>query len=1146
MPTVDRHLVRRIFSEALELAPADRVDFIKKSSAGDVLVRDRVLSLLSALKDAGDFLGSPTESGPSPPPFDPKADTVARAMPFEGPGVRIGNYKLLQLIGEGGFGSVFMAEQQQPVVRRVALKIIKLGMDTRQVIARFEAERQALAMMDHPNIARVLDAGATETGRPYFVMELVRGEPITDYCDSHNLTMSQRLELFMKVCKAVQHAHHKGIIHRDLKPSNVLVALHDGVPVPKVIDFGIAKATSARLTEKTLFTEFRQFIGTPEYMSPEQAGVSSLDVDTRSDVYSLGVLLYELLTGTTPFDAKQLRSAAFDEIKRIIREVDPPKPSTRVSTLGKTANTIAAHRHTEPRKLSQFIRGDLDWIVMRCLEKDRTRRYETANDLARDIQRYMDDEPVDATPPGMVYRTRKFLRRHRTTVLVGVLLAASLILGLVATSVGLVTAKRERNAAQEARRDEEAARIIAVDERQRADDKAEQFRQELYISQINRAQHLIDTGGSEPVKPILAACDSGLRCWEWNRLNWLADRSERTVKVHDRFNNASHGTISYSRDGTVFFTIGDENCVRIWDAESFQLIREIVTPVGNEVSCAAFSPDGSLLAVGTGQHWVRVFRVSNGELWRAIKTDHYFVRAVAISPDNARLATGTWFESTVVWELSTGDRAFELTGDLGRGEALHFSKDGSRLLIGSLGNNVAMIDMSSGRPLFTERGAGFVVEDAALSPDETKIASIGQDSRLWIRDANNGRLICSVATGKGAIYALAFHPDVDFLAVVGSDGLITFFDSTNGENLGSFGGHEARLVGVTFHSGGKWMLSMDTRGMVKRWHLGARQALAMHRTQTTINCAQFSADNSLIYFGPTEHGLSVFDASTMQVREEELGPIGVIADLRISADGSRIFAFGDPLQHLGHRLATLYDRNGRSLASWRCDKGIAGFSADSGSVASLDDSGVLVIRHAMSGEIQRQLSVPNECTARMQFIDDDSLACAGADGSVRVIDIRKGAILRDLKVHEGAFGLLTIDPKHQLMVTSAGDNVLNLWNWTSGQLRHRIVDAGDPTSVAISPDGRRLIAGGGALSVLLWDTQTGRRLMTIGKTTGGIGTVAFSPDGHTIITAAGDHAIRMWETQMPSITNLDKRYEADIERRKVRREMLEYGREWRQ
>ncbi|MBU0617636.1 MAG: serine/threonine-protein kinase, partial [Planctomycetes bacterium] len=412
-------------------------------------------------------------------PVDPDA-TLESRVPSETTGTKIGRYKILQEIGEGGFGIVYMAEQEEPVRRKVALKIIKLGMDTKQVIARFEAERQALALMDHPNIARVLDAGATETGRPYFVMDLVKGITITEYCDKCKLTTRERLELFVLVCQAVQHAHQKGVIHRDLKPNNVLVTLHDTQPMPKVIDFGIAKATSQRLTDKTLFTEFRQFLGTPEYMSPDQADISGLDVDTRTDIYSLGVLLYELLTGTTPFDAKTLRKASYAEIQRTIREVEPPTPSARLYTLSATQDgvAIARLRQTEPVTLSRLVRGDLDWIVMKALEKDRTRRYATAKDLADDVERHLRYEPVMAGPPSAAYRFRKFTRRHRLGVLAGSTVLAALLVGLSLATAGLIQANRARAALEVERDAARLARANADEQRELAEASADQARSE--------------------------------------------------------------------------------------------------------------------------------------------------------------------------------------------------------------------------------------------------------------------------------------------------------------------------------------------------------------------------------------------------------------------------------------------------------------------------------------------------------------------------------------------------------------------------------------------------------------------------------------------------------------------------------------------
>jgi eukaryotic-like serine/threonine-protein kinase len=373
-----------IFTSAIEQDASRRAAFLDEVCGADHALRRRVEQLIRLHDGAGSFLEHPAAD---------VAETVGEPL-LERPGSRIGPYQLLEQLGEGGMGAVYLADQKEPVRRKVALKVIKPGMDTRQVVARFEAERQALAMMNHPNVAKVLDAGATETGKPYFVMELVKGLPITEFCDQHQLSTDERLALFITVCQAVQHAHQKGLIHRDLKPSNVLVEMHDVIPVPKVIDFGIAKAIGHSLTEKTLHTAFSQLVGTPLYMSPEQAGQSSIDVDTRSDIYSLGVLLYEILTGSTPSDRDTLEKAGFDEMRRMIREVDPPRPSARISTLQAHAlSTVSDRRQKEPRKLSQLLRGELDWIVMKALEKDRTRRYETANGFAADVQRYLDDEP---------------------------------------------------------------------------------------------------------------------------------------------------------------------------------------------------------------------------------------------------------------------------------------------------------------------------------------------------------------------------------------------------------------------------------------------------------------------------------------------------------------------------------------------------------------------------------------------------------------------------------------------------------------------------------------------------------------------------------------------------------------------------------
>ena len=482
----------QIFHLALQQAADQRAAFLDAACGSDIDLRERVAVLLRAQENPGSFLQSPAPGVGISPTID---------QPTECPGTQIGPYKLLQQIGEGGMGVVYMAEQTEPVQRKVALKVIKPGMDSRQIIARFEAERQALAMMDHVNIARVLDAGATDQGRPYFVMELVHGVPITKYCDDNRLTPRQRLELFVPVCQAIQHAHQKGIIHRDIKPSNVLVTLYDGKPVPKVIDFGVAKATEQKLTERTLFTQYGTMVGTLEYMSPEQAEMSALGVDTRSDIYSLGVLLYELLTGSTPLTHKRMKEAAYAEILRLIKEEEPPKPSTRLSDSGEALASISANRHTEPAKLTKLVRGELDWIVMKCLEKDRGRRYDTANAFAADVERYLAEEPVQACPPSARYRARKFVRRNMRALATTTVLALAVI--AVAGAFGWALRDREATA-QHAARDranrEEAVNAEVTEALKEAERWQLQEDWHEALSAAKRAEGLLAGTGSDELR----------------------------------------------------------------------------------------------------------------------------------------------------------------------------------------------------------------------------------------------------------------------------------------------------------------------------------------------------------------------------------------------------------------------------------------------------------------------------------------------------------------------------------------------------------------------------------------------------------------------------------------------------------------------
>ncbi len=616
--------MQQVFLSAVEQhRPEDWDAYLEQACAADDELRDQVKLLLKAHLEAGSVPGAAVR--------DPD-QTNAYPNATETPGTVIGPYKLIEPIGEGGMGTVWMAQQTEPVKRLVAVKLIKAGMDSKQVIARFEAERQALALMDHPNIAKVFDGGTTgepsdvsrrvleapETPRltslgsprPYFVMELVKGIPITKYCDEHHLTPRQRLELFVPVCQAVQHAHQKGIIHRDLKPSNVLVALYDGKPVPKVIDFGVAKAAGQSLTDKTLVTGFGAIVGTLEYMSPEQAEVNQLDIDTRSDIYSLGVLLYELLTGSTPFSKKDLEQAGMLEMLRVIREDEPSKPSTKLSS-SEALPTLSANRGTEPAKLTKLVRGELDWIVMKALEKDRNRRYETANGFAMDLQRYLADEAVLACPPSVGYRLRKFARKNRKW------LATAALFGLVlvaATAVSAWQAIRATVAEQAA----EGRKLEADDAKRQAEERGDTLaalnatlRRAKYIADMNLAQHAWEANNLVRTHQLLDQYRPGpdetdLRGFEWYYLNRLLHADRWTVKANAGFVTSA----AFTPDGKSLYSYGKDRVpqnvgafteelpgeVKLWNtATGRQLPFDLSLPT-NKIRRIALSRDGTQMA----------------------------------------------------------------------------------------------------------------------------------------------------------------------------------------------------------------------------------------------------------------------------------------------------------------------------------------------------------------------------------------------------------------------------------------------------------------------------------------------------------------------------------------------------------------------
>jgi serine/threonine protein kinase/WD40 repeat protein len=865
-----------IFAAALEIrSPGPRAAYLDRACDGDVALRRQVEELLAA-HAADNPLDRPAIDVGRTGAYEPgPADT-----PPAVPGDRIGPYRLMEQIGEGGFGLVFVAEQSEPVRRKVALKVLKPGMDTRDIVARFEAERQALALMDHPNIARVLDAGASDKGRPYFVMELVRGVPITNYCDENRLPPRERLALFIQVCQAVQHAHQKGIIHRDLKPTNILVAPHDGVPVVKVIDFGVAKALGQSLTEKTLYTKFAQMIGTPLYMSPEQAEINQLDVDTRADVYALGVLLYELLTGTTPFDRDRFRKAAYDEIRRIIREEDPPKPSTRLTSLGATLPSVSASRGTEPGKLPGLVRGELDWIVMKCLEKDRNRRYDTANGLAKDIQRYLAGDAVDACPPTVGYRLRKLARRYRGVVAVAGGLAAVLLLGIALTAWQAIRATRAEAEAARQRDVAMAAREVAAAERDHATAVSRSLqrvtteqRRTLYATSMNLAQAAWETGNPARLSAFLREQlpvhgEEDLRGFEWDFWERLIKQERRTVQIQGVWSGEQFSPPVLSPDGSrVAALVVDRSGsseIKVFDADGGREMWKVPTSAGRSISgMMAFSGDGRRFAAsrpvgaragaGDGSRYdVTVWDAGTGTVVLSLPSaaDSSLV-VPALSHDGSRLSVfrrtgppnGRQYQLTV-HRVPGGDEVFrypERPGGLG---VLYptFSADGRQIF----GETLRIADFSAvrfrswdletGRQVIDLPVEGRAIQsNSRYSPDGSRIAvriSTDVSDRLVLLNAADGRKLeehpLPSIPVRGAVQrpSPTFSPDGTLLAVP-CEGQVYLFETVRKQDERPEGkprvirGLGAGIVGVAFVRGGQGLLTLDVNGAIKSWDVEA-------------------------------------------------------------------------------------------------------------------------------------------------------------------------------------------------------------------------------------------------------------------------------------------------------------------------------------
>jgi WD40 repeat protein/tetratricopeptide (TPR) repeat protein/tRNA A-37 threonylcarbamoyl transferase component Bud32 len=1097
--------IKSIFSEALQKKDAQvQAAYLDKACGNDIQLRAKVEALLRAHQQAGDFLEAPAFG----------ADvTLDNALKIEGPGTRIGRYELLELIGEGGMGLVYLAEQKEPVKRRVALKIIKPGMDSKQVIARFEAERQALALLDHPNIAHIFDADTTETGRPYFVMEYVKGMSITRYCDERKLNIEQRLRLFEQVCEAVHHAHQKGIIHRDIKPSNVLVSVHGDRAVPKIIDFGIAKAITQPLTDKTFVTFQGQLLGTPEYMSPEQVDLATQDIDTRSDIYSLGVVLYELLAGVLPFERESFERAGFAEIQQMVREQEPASPSIRLTHLGEKAKTIAASRGTQVIALARRLHRELEWIPLKAMRKDRCRRYRSASEMADDVRNYLDGLPLIAGPETAVYRVRKFVYKHAGSVATVALVAVAILLGLVVS-----TAMYFR--AEDARKNEAVARGKAEQAEQATKQKAEELRRTLYVNSIQLADAKYREGNIRRVRELLESCPNDLRGWEWNRLNYISDQSLMTLRGHKGWVDCA----AISPDGKRIASGGQtDHTIRIWDMVTG---KELVTiPDAHEdlVRCVSFNTDGKRLVSGSRDKTIKVWDVETGAEVKTLRSDGY-IECASISPDGKRIFSSGGEGKTIrVWDAETGETVKALAGHTNAIWSLAVSPDGKQIVSGSWDGTIKVWDVESGTEAMTLRGHEGQLHHVAFSPDGRRVVSGGQeDHTIKIWDIVTGKELITIPEahdGLGLIYSVAFSPDNRHICSGSWDETIKVWDAATGENVLTLLGHEGWVLSVAFSPDGKHIVSSGSGdGTIKVWDVTVDHEitkLAGHHS--SVSSIAFSPDGRRLVSGSQDGMVKLWDTRsltelmTLRSSQEK----AIIYSVAFSPDG-RYVASGGSAQTF-----KIWDAaNGSEMTTFHGHEGsieTVAFSPDGKHVASGSGDKTLKVWDVSSGKELMTLKGHESGLICVAFSPDGKFIAAGSrDPNIRVWEWQTGSECLILRGHSrGIILSVAFSPDGKRIVSACQeDHTVKVWDALTGAELTTLKHADVVISAVFSIDGKRVISGCRDKTARVWDATTGAELLTL-RAESGVTTVAFDPDGKTIAAGTFDGRVVLWESAAP-------------------------------